>query len=693
MTLINLRICLITALLFILSNRTIGQSQNCYATWTTITTTFNLCGGTANSISGNVKQESRTLRWPDQYTDNFKATGAGGCLPYRVTCCQINASRCETYGLFYPVIRNSNGFFMQITQDTKPHLFWEGDCSFPCLNNKYQCFSHFEGGGYATDYEPVGPERRWEPENGQHLCATPTPTPHPTPRVVSDEERACEAELSNNFSSGCSTSTFGIGEARTLSPNRSCCRVSPLVVDMDGDSFHYTDVAGGVRFDLTGDGRKFQVAWPTITSGDAWLVLDRNDNGTIDSGRELFGNFTAQVADVQTGNGFLALAEYDKPVYGGNGDGVINAQDEVFSFLQLWQDANHNGVSEPNELTYVTARNIVSIPLTYWEGTLTDQYGNRFSLKNNVTLSDGSQRVICDSYPQFVPIELSMPYPLLVCDGTGLAATTISWSGPPNAQIRFDSPQGELCASSGGSLTGSMVTGKSLYDGRQIFMVDGADGSYLMSTAISVVPPGNGAAACPYWVTTSGICDGVCTSTISWNFPEASLVQVRLNSFTGPVFANGGGVGSQTSNFTTAPVFYLVDVTNGMPGKLLGSYAVNYSTQTCKILASPNPATVCDGTGLAAVTLNWDSGLKDSVTLQIRRDSATGELVASGGSSGTFTTGKWVSNGTRFVLIQAPSKSGTTDGPTQESLGSTVVTVTSNGCNGFQKTALNKNRR
>lgn len=512
-----------------------------------------------------------------------------------------------------------------------------------------------------------------------HTCnfqpdPTPTPTPRPTPRVVSDEERKCEEELSNNFNSACNTSSFGIGEARTLSPNRSCCRISPLVVDMDGDSFHYTDVAGGVKFDLTGDGRKFQVAWPTVTSGDAWLVLDRNGNGTIDSGRELFGNFTAQVADVQTGNGFLALAEYDKPVYGGNGDGVINAQDEVFSFLQLWQDANHNGVSDPNELTTVASRNIVSLPLTYTEATVTDQYGNRFSLKNNVTLSDGSQRVICDAYPLFVPMELELAVELFLCDGTGLVAGTVSWSGPPTSQVRFDSPQGELFGY--GIITGSKVTEKELYTGRVIYLVDAADGQVLASKTVSIgnVTPMN-SGTCVLYADTIQTCDGAGSTTVSWNAtsyaPGATATQVRLGSFNGPVFASGGAQGSQVGNFSAPQTFFLVNVTNGSPGVLLKTFTVGFTTPTqgCAISASPNPIRACDGTGLATANLKWNA--PEVSTTEIRLNSVTGQVVASGGSTGNFTTGKWVTNGMKFVLRNAG---------TGAEIGSATVVVTSNNC-------------
>ncbi len=183
-----------------------------------------------------------------------------------------------------------------------------------------------------------------------------------------------------------------VPEGGVQSDTGPCPCASPILLDVRGDGFRLTDLHGGVRFDLNGDGRAGRLAWTAAGTDDAWLALDRDGDGRITSGRELFGHLTAQ-PDPPAGesrNGFLALAEFDRAAGGGNSDRSIDSGDAVFAHLRLWRDADHDGLSEPGELFTLPALGVARLHLSYKESKRVDEHGNRFRYRAKADDAKGS---------------------------------------------------------------------------------------------------------------------------------------------------------------------------------------------------------------------------------------------------------------------------------------------------------------
>ena len=151
----------------------------------------------------------------------------------------------------------------------------------------------------------------------------------------------------------------------------------PILIDttphrMSGKArYKLTSVEKSVLFDMNGDGTRERIAWVTDGNQTAFLAIDRNGNGIIDNGTELFGNHTMP----SVSNGFKALAELEKHKQNGATPGTLDSEDSLFAKLLLWHDRNEDGVSVPDELS-AASENLDGIGLGYSPKQVTDGFGN-----------------------------------------------------------------------------------------------------------------------------------------------------------------------------------------------------------------------------------------------------------------------------------------------------------------------------
>ncbi|MCR4697181.1 MAG: DUF2974 domain-containing protein [Lachnospiraceae bacterium] len=153
----------------------------------------------------------------------------------------------------------------------------------------------------------------------------------------------------------------------------------PLAIDLDNDGIDILSVDEGVYFDEDNKGLRERTQW--ISSKDALLAIDLNDDGIINGGSELFGTSSVLSNGLKAGTGFEALEEYDS-----NGDGIIDENDESYDKLLVWQDKNSDGISDEGELVSLKDMGVESITLNKYNFDDDGRRNTVISLKNGKTI-------------------------------------------------------------------------------------------------------------------------------------------------------------------------------------------------------------------------------------------------------------------------------------------------------------------
>jgi hypothetical protein len=224
------------------------------------------------------------------------------------------------------------------------------------------------------------------------------------------KERECPEGFDRGFSSGgpggCRQICVNVkGTARWSEPTKDtiycpyfdtnlnvghCACNTPLVLSFDGAPVVFDTHATG-SFDLTRDGVCHGGDWPTAVT--PWLAIDRDGNGSIDSGADLFGSATRLAGGGFATNGFDALRDLDD-----NKDGVFDANDAAFTKVVVWTDRNMDRLSTPSELTSLAEAGVKSIDLHDRREVRCDARGNCEGERSRFTMADGRRGTVIDVY-------------------------------------------------------------------------------------------------------------------------------------------------------------------------------------------------------------------------------------------------------------------------------------------------------
>ncbi len=216
--------------------------------------------------------------------------------------------------------------------------------------------------------------------------------------VVNDVGTAWHGSTALSYGNVSPTTNTSFLSSQTAAP----LRVDPLILDLDNDGLETIGIntSNPILFDHNGNGVRTATGW--VKSDDAFLVLDRNGNGSIDNGRELFGDSTPLSAGGVAADGFAALAQEDT-----NGDGKVDSLDARFASLRLWRDLNQDGVSQAGEVFTLSSQGIIALNLAKTANSQILANGNQIADLGGYVRSDGSTGTLGEVTAQLGDINLA----------------------------------------------------------------------------------------------------------------------------------------------------------------------------------------------------------------------------------------------------------------------------------------------
>jgi hypothetical protein len=253
--------------------------------------------------------------------------------------------------------------------------------------------------------------------------------------------------------------------------------VTPLMLDLDGNGVQTLGLDAGVQFDVANLGRSGTTGW--VGPNDGLLVMDRNGNGLIDNGAELFGSATLLDNGSQAADGFVALQALDA-----NADGVIDVSDPTFVALGVWIDANSDGLTQSGELKRLDDLGVVSLHLDATP-VLGFDNGNLVGLTSSYDTAGGATRQLADVWllagaapvgPAMAVTVSNLAQSLRFFEqdqgealdtqriDTGDRSTAAPWSSGPWAGLTAEL-SGFVAQSSGDQCSGAMPPSARLTDG------------------------------------------------------------------------------------------------------------------------------------------------------------------------------------------------------------------------------------